>query len=463
MPTDEEISPKIDFIRGSNNDHAICDDFSEQWVSYGELKKKISLWKSRLENRSRRLIFLYAHNDITTVTALFGAISSQQPVALFDPGLSQQSRQELESVYSPGWIVDSADSDLPVRGAKADHQLHPDLALLLSTSGSTGSPKLVRLTGENIYSNAKGICQTLSIKSGDVACGHLPLHYSFGLSVLLSHMLAGASVRLTSSGLTNRTFWHDMRKAGITHFPGVPFHFQMLEKLRYERLDLPDLCSMAQAGGNLDIGSRKQAHEYMSSQSGKFYVMYGQTEAAPRMTTLSHEQFLIAPKSVGQALPECKVDIKDPDENGHGEVSFSGPNVMMGYAESSADLLCGDTQHGSILTGDIGHLDKFGNLTLVGRIKRFAKVFGLRVNLDEIESEISQLCSCAVIQDGDKVKIFLVNESDDGSTVMEDSVLAHLKNKFTIPATFYGVVLVDQIPKTQRGKIDYTALAETLC
>ena len=302
----------------------------------------------------------------------------------------------------------------------------------------------------------------LDIRQDEGGLGHLPLHYSYGLSVLTSHLIKGAPVFLTAKGMMDRDFWIDLKTMAVAHFPGVPFHYQTLRRLGLHRLDCPTLRVMTQAGGALDRATRQACHDFMSARSGRFHVMYGQTEASPRITTLSHEDFHLHPETVGTALPGGSLEIvkpqdrsfSDPDE---GEVVYRGPNVMLGYADCRADLALGDVQNGELLTGDIGKLEAGGQLRLTGRSKRFAKIAGLRVNLDDIEQVAANLSGeAASIQKGDQIWIFVVCPTDVGT--MRQALIELLVERFTIPRVAFRVQPVDSIPRTERGKTDYATL-----
>ncbi|MFY9655513.1 MAG: AMP-binding protein, partial [Methylocystis sp.] len=215
-------------------------------VTYGALRDRVADYSTAMAG-SKSLVFLYARNDIASVAALLGAFAAGHAVALLDPELSKELRETPTTRYQPEWVIGAEASGELDRRQGGGGEINPALALLLSTSGSTGSPKFVRLSLEALESNARAIASTLDIASEDVAAAHLPVHYSFGLSVLTSHLIAGASLRLTQTGFTDRGFWSAMKEASVTHLPGVPFHFQMMQKLRYERLGLTQLKSLAQA------------------------------------------------------------------------------------------------------------------------------------------------------------------------------------------------------------------------
>ena len=446
----------IPFLAGADaGSPCVRDDETADWVSYGELTNLALSWSARLQG-NKGLVVLYAYNDVPSVAALLGAMAAGHAVALLDPKLPEASKKQLAEAYRPEFEIRCAAVDQLSASDGDNLPPHPSLALLLSTSGSTGSRKFVRLTSDNIRSNAVAIADVLEIGSDSVASGHLPLHYSFGLSVLTSHLCAGARIVLSQHGFMEREFWKSMNEAAVTHLPGVPFHFAILERLGYERIDLPHLQSMTQAGGHLDVAARKRAHDFMERHGGRFYVMYGQTEASPRLTTLGHDEFLLAPASVGRALPGGTLKIESADADGRGEVVYQGPNVMMGYAEQRSDLANGDELGGVLHTGDIGFLDPAGRLTLTGRAKRSAKIFGLRVNLDEVEKLTNSLCRSAVLQLGEGLRIFYEEPNDTSA----DELRQLLLSRFSLPAASYTFRALSSLPRTERGKIDYQALSE---
>jgi long-chain acyl-CoA synthetase len=435
---------------------AVCDDSTES-LTYFRLAERAAELASQLP-REKCLVFLYARNDIGTVTAFVASLLAGHAVALLDPDLPRVSRLQLENRYRPTVVIDRDKADF--RGT-AGIELHRDLAVLLATSGSTGGAKFVRLTLANLQVNAASIASSLQISPRDVAAGHLPIHYSYGLSVLLSHLCRGAKTVLTTGGLMDRDFWSRMREHQVSHFPGVPFHYEMLLRLGLARLGLSNLRTLTQAGGHLSLESRGKAHRFMDDRGGRFYVMYGQTEAAPRIATLDHEDFPRFGGTVGKAIPGGRLVIRDEagadlgaDQEGY--VWYEGPNVMMGYAESNADLARGDELGGVLSTGDIGQLSADGHLTITGRAKRMGKVYGLRVNLDEIERFVKTVNEAsAVVQSGQKVRVFLAGQ---GAAAASDSLRSHFAEHFTLPLAAYEFRVIDSMPATVRGKTDYRLL-----
>lgn len=450
-------------LSGTAEAPALLDDHSQTWLTYGQLEEQVSAFAAKLP-AAKSLALLYLRNDINSVVAFLGALRAGHAVALLDADLPTASKLKLEQLYCPEVTISVPLEGVPnvVCSARQNGDIHPDLAVLLSTSGSTGDPKFVRLTEENISSNASAIGKALSITAESVAAAHLPLHYSYGLSVLTSHLAAGAAVLLTQKGFMDRDFWPLIKTHKISHFPGVPFHFEMMNRLGFHRLGLDAVNTLTQAGGRLDTKIKHAAYAFMKSAGGKFCVMYGQTEAAPRITTLSHADFADHSSSVGPALEGGTLQIRD--ENGfavdpgkEGHVYYHGPNVMMGYAANRADLANGDELQSWLDTGDIGFLDNQGRLTLTGRSGRMGKVYGLRVNLDAIEKLAQTVCGAAILQKDNSVVTF-----HTGDDTVQAAMLDLYKKHFTLPFMAYKFVAMGELPTTERGKLDYRALEATL-
>ena len=265
-----------------------------------------------------------------------------------------------------------------------DISLHPNLALMLSTSGSTGSPKLVRLGHRNVASNAQSIAEYLGLSAAERPITSLPMAYSYGLSIINSHLAVGATLVLTSRGVLEKDFWSAMAEYECTSFAGVPYTYQMLLRVGLLKKSLPSLRTLTQAGGRLDPSYIEQVRTIASERGWSFYVMYGQTEASPRISYVPPAELHRKVGSIGIPVPGGSLEV-DPD----GELVYSGPNVMLGYAQCEADLCKGDELGGVLKTGDLGRRDEDGFFYVTGRRSRFLKMFGQRFSLDEIENELA--------------------------------------------------------------------------
>jgi acyl-CoA synthetase (AMP-forming)/AMP-acid ligase II len=322
---------------------------------------------------------------------------------------------------------------------------HPELSVLLTTSGSTGNPKLVRLSRTAVLTNAEQIAEVLGIDENEVAITTLPLFYSYGLSVLNSHLVRGATVVLERTGIVQRTFWDAAAEHRVTSMAFVPSQYEMLRRLRFDPAKYPALRTLTQAGGRLRAERVTEFAGKMAAVGGRFFVMYGQTEAGPRMATLPADRLADKLGSVGRALPGGEFTIADD------EVVYRGPNVMMGYAETAADLVKGDEQGGVLHTGDLGRLDDEGFLFITGRLKRMAKVFGVRINLDDVEKNFP----VAAVAGDDKLVVFT---DDADAAALRSKIAEWLGTHHT------GVVVqrIEALPLLPNGKTDYRALEALL-
>ncbi len=372
------------------------------------------------------VVVLPMATTVPSVARYLAALSLDKPVLLLDP--------------------DGDHADL-VERFRTD-EVHPDLALLLTTSGSTGNPKLVRLSRTAVLANAEQIAEVLGIGSDEVAITTLPLFYSYGLSVLHSHLLRGATVVLERTGIMQRDFWTAAVDYDVTSMAFVPYQYEMLRRLRFDPAKYPGLRTLTQAGGRLRTDLVEEFAAKMATVGGQLFVMYGQTEAGPRMATLPSDRIADKLGSVGRALPGGAFAIEDD------EVVYRGPNVMMGYAETAADLALGDEQHGELRTGDLGRLDEEGFLFITGRIKRMGKVFGARVNLDDVEKNFP----VAAVAGDDKLNVFAEGLSDEDARALRAKIAEWLGTHFT------GVTVhpVDALPLLPNGKVDYRGLEATL-
>jgi long-chain acyl-CoA synthetase len=446
---------------------------------------------------TKSLLFLLCRNDAFTATAYAGCLLADHAVALLDAGQSDASIADLVRAYRPPWLAGPSGSGerLAAQGVTVSEvreqpggelvrldgpapAIHPDLCVLLSTSGTTGSRKLVRLSSRNIGSNASAIAAYLELTPDERPVSSLPLHYTFGLSVLDSHWLAGAGVVLTTESLVQGAFWDVVREHACTSLAGVPYTYLMLERIGFRRMDLPSLRTLQQAGGALDRRLTATYAEHMAARGGRLFVMYGQTEATARMAYVPPARLPEKLGSAGIAIPGGRLRIERdggvPGEGGNddehdrvaaedvdrdpasvvGEVVYQGPNVMLGYASGPDDLSRGDELKGVLHTGDLGYLDGEGFLYLVGRSTRIAKVFGLRLNLDEVEAVFREHGPAAVVGAGDAIWAFCAFGTDESLHELRTS----LASRYRLHRSALHVQRVEAIPTAASGKVDYAVV-----
>jgi acyl-coenzyme A synthetase/AMP-(fatty) acid ligase len=250
-----------------------------------------------------------------------------------------------------------------------------------------------------------------------------------------------------------------VRDHDCTSIAGVPYTYQMLERIGYRDMSLPSVRTMLQAGGALDRELAQTYGEHMRMKGGRFFVMYGQTEATARIAYVPPDRLEDKPGSAGIAIPGGHLRIDPiagvgPRERAVGEVVYEGPNVMMGYAEDAEDLGDGDVLGGVLHTGDIGYLDDEGFLFLIGRSKRIAKVFGMRINLDEVETMLRESGPAAVIAGDDVIRGYCAFGTVDSVASLRDS----LSRRLRIHRSALDLRHVAAIPVTTSGKVDYREL-----
>lgn len=343
------------------------------------------------------------------------------------------------------------------------YELNAQLCLLLTTSGSTGSPKFVRQSYENVESNARSIVQYLELDATERPITTLPMNYTYGLSIINSHLMVGATLLVTEKGFMQKEFWNFFKEQNATSFGGVPYTYEMLERLRFFKMELPSLRYCTQAGGKLTPELHKKFAEYAENSGKKFIVMYGQCEATARMGYLPAERSLEKYGSMGIAIPGGKFYLIDSDgheiksANVTGELVYEGPNVTLGYAECGEDLILGDERKGILQTGDMAQFDEDGFYYIVGRKKRFLKIYGNRVNLDEIDRMIKaefNNIDCASAGIDDHMYLFVTD-----SQIAED-VKKYVVSKTGLNQAAFKTIVINEIPKNDAGKTLYKELAK---
>ena len=441
-------------------------------LTYAELGARVEELAERLRRSvgQRRLVFLAPAPDVEGVLLYLACLRAGLPLCLAEPQLTPLAR--LSNTYRPALVLspqalgplpDWTAEESPVGGylassnGPAEQALHPDLALLLTTSGSTGSPKLVRLRARNLASNALAIADYLELGVDERAVQSLPIHYSYGLSVLNSHLVAGGSVVLTPHSFMRPEFWSHADQQHATSFAGVPYMYETLHRLRFDPAAHSSLRTMTQAGGALRRDLITHFHARTSQAGARLVVMYGQTEATARISYVPPERLSEKVGAIGIPIPGGRLRLEPlaGAEGSAAELVYEGENVMMGYAETAADLALGDVQCGVLRTGDLGAMDQDGYFTLTGRLKRFAKLFGRRVSLEDVERELESTFPVRVIATDARERLGVHVEVD--GTVADDALVAHLARFLAVPPSAILVRRVSELPLTATGKKDYKA------
>lgn len=453
--------------------HIACTDGQGRSLSYKELNDWVTEVSTMLAARGpRQLGFLFSTNSLEWLCVYLACLRAGHVPLLLPSDLETSLIKQLIDTYQPDWLWRPSDPQAPSsdkhesavstlaafswRKPKVSASLHPDLGLLLSTSGSTGSPKLVRLSYRALSSNANSIAASLNIAAPDRALTTLPPNYSYGLSVINSHLAAGASLVMHNASLMTRDFLRIVQQENVTTLAGVPSWYQMLLRTGFDKAETPRLRVLTQAGGRLDERTKRAVMNFAEAKGLLFYVMYGQTEAAPRISYVPPEALSGKLNSIGIPIPGGSLQLDSETS----ELIYSGPNVMMGYAESQSDLSKGDELAGVLRTGDIGTVDEQGFFTITGRLKRFVKLSGNRYGLDEIEVQLTNLTKSNVAVAGrdERLGIWIEGENQD----QQAQTKTFLQEKFGLHHTLFRIHLVPTLPLLPTGKKDYAALVVQL-
>lgn len=455
---------------------AFVDEYGIE-MSYGELQREGDKIATTIGKRC--LVFLLCKNSIGSALGYAAFINNGIVPVLLNAQLEKELLNNLLATYHPEyiWLPDDMVSDfqsmtvkmngygysLIETGYSIDYELHSELALLLTTSGSTGSPKFVRQSYANIKANTESIVKYLELDSTERAITTLPMNYTYGLSIINTHLMVGATLLFTDKGIMQKEFWGFFKEQGATSFGGVPYTYEMLDRLRFYRMQLPSLRYMTQAGGKLIPELHQKFAEYAQQNGKRFIVMYGQCEATARMGYLPADKAVEKCGSMGVVIPGGKFhlidingsEINQPDTTG--ELVYEGANVTLGYAECSGDLAKGDERNGILQTGDMAQFDKDGYYYIVGRKKRFLKIYGNRVNLDEIDRLIKGQFDgfeCASAGVDDHMYIFVTDASK--AETVKDFVVG----KTRLNPKAFQTIVIDEIPKNDAGKVLYKELAK---
>ncbi len=420
-------------------------------LTYAELADRVEA-EAATYGAARRLVLVEGRTDVDGIVAYLGALAADQVVLL----AAEPALDGLAAAYDPDVVV-AAPGRVDIR-PQTTHDLHPDLSLLLSTSGSTGSPKLVRLSAESLLANAGSIVEALGIRPTDVAATTLPLHYCYGLSVLHSHLMAGATLLLTERSVADEEFWTEVATHSVTTFPGVPHTYDLLDRSGFADRDVPSLRYLTQAGGRM---APERVREFVTLGRRKGFdlvVMYGQTEATARMAVLPPDLAEVAPGAIGRPVPGGRLSLRPVPgaDEGTGELVYEGANVMLGYAETPADLALGRTTH-ELATADLGRLRPDGLWEVVGRLGRVAKVLGLRLDLDRVERVLAARGVVTAAADGGDRLVLGV--SDQAGPVDVEAIRRLACDELALPVAAVAVVVRTDLPRLPSGKVDARALA----
>ena len=428
-------------------------------ISYQDLARLADAFAEML-GPNPGLVLIEMHNAPEAVIAYTAALRAGIPVILGGEG-SAQAGSDLIRAFRPDHIYRQIGGlwqlDRMPNPGDAPAPLHADLAVMLSTSGSTGSAKLVKLSRENLHENARSIVEYLQIDATRVAITNLPGHYSYGLSVINSFLFAGATIVLSDTSVISDAFWAQGEAAGVTDLAGVPYTYELLERRGFRDSPPPSLRVMTQAGGRLPPDLVRDYADFATARDIRFFVMYGQTEATARMAYLPPGLAAENPDCIGIPIPRGAFSLQGPDGSDitgadtPGELIYRGPNVMMGYALTREDLAQGASLD-ALHTGDIAQRQANGLYRIIGRSSRFSKIAGLRIGFDDVEALLRAAGFAGYVSGDDARLVIGITRGDAQAAAVHVSLACKLPQQ-----AVFAWALAD-VPTLGSGKIDYPAI-----
>jgi acyl-CoA synthetase (AMP-forming)/AMP-acid ligase II len=430
-------------------------------INYSSLMELVG---NNLTKYNTSFIALSPQANIISAGIILWALKNKKSLILFDPHYSEAQIGDLLERFKPSihivashelvkdWTSPSWRIEVVELGAATTEDFRVP-QLLLSTSGTTGNPRHVRLGMKAVNSNASAIVCGLGLSGSDSTVINLGLHYSYGLSVLTSGVAAGIAFHFISSNFMESGFWEYLDSKRITYISGVPFFWESLIRMKLDLSQHPSLRLLTQAGGKLSVKIQKLILEQCLQSGSEFRAMYGQTEAGPRMTIMDWDAYPEKLGSVGKPILGSEIEIFEPDDQGIGEVIFSGPGVMLGYADTESDLFLDDELNGRLRTGDLGYFDSDGYLWITGRLKRIAKINGLRINLDDVESQLTGAFEVYAVASDRIIYLF----HGKGSEISQKDV-KDFSFRLGIPSKLFKSIEIDEVPTLSSGKTNYQDL-----
>ena len=440
-------------------------------LTYGRLAEEMKRVGEWVEARS--VVFILCKNTVGAMAGYLGFIEKGAVPLHLSSQIDDGLLRTLMDTYTPAylWVPREDAGKFPygqagesfgyvlLKTGNEPYPVHDDLQFLMTTSGSTGSPKLVRYKKGNLEANARNVAIAFGWTEEERAICDLGMQYTMGLNVINTHLYVGATVLLTTYNLMSGEFWDYIRKERGTNFTGVPFSYDLFCRLHFERMDLPDLRTLSQGGGKLTDARFTQLAEYAQQHGKRFIASFGTTETSARMACLPAELALEKTGSIGRAIPEGELFLIDgegrvlTEPEAEGEMCYRGPNVTMGYALCRDDLMKEDEFRGEYHTGDLARRDADGCYYVTGRLSRFLKLLSYRVSLDQCERLIQQEfgIECACSGTDQRMNVYLTSADGD----KKQAVLDFISGKTNLYQSLFRVITVDGILRNDSGKIRY--------
>lgn len=453
-------------------EHIAVKDNEGNILTYGKLSNEIRELSAHVQ--ARAVIFCLCKNTVGSLLGYLAFVEADAVPLMLSSKIDKGLLKKLLETYTPAYIwcptemKDSLEAECTeerygyslLRTDAVFYPIHEQLQLLMTTSGSTGSPKLVRYKKGNLEANAKNVAIAFGWTAEERPVCDLGMQYTMGLNVINTHLYVGATILLTTHNLMSAEFWDYIKAEKATNFTGVPFSYEIFTRLRFQKMDLPYLTTLAEGGGKLTDKRFIELAEYAKNNRKRFIATFGTTETSARLSLLPPEMALDKVGSIGRAIPEGELFLIDGEGNvledmvAEGEMCYRGPNVTMGYGISKEDLAKGDEWQGVYHTGDLARRDEDGCYYITGRLSRFLKLLSYRVSLDQCERLIQEQfgIDCACTGTDQRMDIYITDESK-----IKD-VQNFVCDKTGLFKNLFKVFVIDEIPRNESGKIKYKDL-----
>lgn len=434
---------------------AIKDDMGNS-ITYLGLYEEAMKLKDILNER--KLICVFVDKSFETLKFVFEMLIINQPMLMLLEDFDKDFVKPIIKDYKPFYIwkrkssedyVIDMNTHFLIETGNAPYEINENLALLFTTSGSTGNNKMVKISYGNLraaYIRSKDFIFNSDFKSIAV----MPINYIFSLGFCMWTWYAGATVYITENNVQSKEFYEFYKTEKINSIAIIPFILQMFDKLSFwDNEVLNQTKFVVLSGAKLTIELQKK---YIDLLKEKFWIGYGQTEITDVEIAANSADIIEKDGTVGKALPGAKVSV-----DSSGELIVESDSVCMGYAYNYKDLIKGDENHGVMHTGDIVDIDDDGYIYIKGRKSRFVKITGKRISLDDIETILQKGIEYPLVCTGDTdiVSIYFEGQKDENA---EKYCMETLHSKVHISKKMLKFNWVDKIPRNATGKILYSKL-----
>ncbi|WP_225420105.1 LuxE/PaaK family acyltransferase [Methanohalophilus profundi] len=482
----------VDFLFENSKDlDKVAIEYEDKCIDYSNLYSQVNSLASYLNDKygAGNQIMLLSENNLFFIISYLSILKSGNVAVLAETRISDRDLETVlsscsikcifaQSKYTPKFnncdsiFTESVLEELPDILEDCPRLVNPnDLAVVVFTSGSTGTKKGVMLSHKNLIANTCSIVEYLGLDESDKVLVALPFFYCYGASLLHTHLRAGGSVVLSNSIFLGSVL-KDIDKYRCTGFSGVPSTFQILiNRTPFLEQEFPTLRYFTQAGGKLENKFITRIADAFPDKS--FYVMYGATEATSRMSYLPPHLIKEKLGSIGKGIPGVKLEVLNSSGNpikpGEiGEITAVGENIMQGYLNDTEGTKK-KVKNGRLYTDDLATIDEDGFIYIVGRANNLIKSAGYRIAPNEIQDIINGIKgvnTSVVIGINDDIMgeavTAVVKPSDSGSDELKEHIISLCSKNLPSYKVPKHIVFMDAFPLNSSNKIDRIKLKETV-